>query len=318
MSDNRHTTFEAMWGHELLDSGFLQAPNLLVRFYKELGMTNGEFSLVLQILSHKYDGRDPYPSQDLLAAYQKVSDTRHIRRMIDSLEKKGLVLVGVRKDAEGRRMHNIYNFSPLVNKLEQKAAKLKAEIAKRNEGSSTVVWRQKAQGTKRPANTNPADQNSPVDADQNDPVDTGHNDPLEADQKNPPNNTQQNTKQDAVVVDSQIAAKVIRAVEQELGESITSLRSLVPGWIEQHGARRLLDCARYVKRYQARTPIRALRSAVEKNWSLQEGGHAENSAGDRTYDDYVRSYGPEDQEWHEKYAQGVAAHGPKLANLIGK
>ncbi|MDQ0190647.1 hypothetical protein JI721_03080 [Alicyclobacillus cycloheptanicus] len=90
-------------------------------------------------------------------------------------------------------------------------------------------------------------------------------------------------KQDTVVVNSDVLKEVIRAVEQELGVSVTSLVSRFPTWVAQYGEQRLIDCARYVKEKQMDFPIGAFRSAVEKKWDLQGGDNSGTSRNNGTH-----------------------------------
>lgn len=111
-----HDTIEAVWGHRLLDEGFLAIPNIVVRNYRHLGIEHGEFGFICTILTYKHDTKDPYPSQEKLAAHMKCS-TRQVQKWIDSLYNKGLLLVGQRQHPTKKQWgHNVYNFRPLIEK----------------------------------------------------------------------------------------------------------------------------------------------------------------------------------------------------------
>jgi hypothetical protein len=107
----------AIWGVRLLDEGFTQIPNLLIRNYRKLGIEHGEFGLICTILTYKYDTSDPHPSIQTLAEHMNVN-TRQIDKWIKSLKNKGLIRVGHRVHADTRQFaENVYNFKPLINKL---------------------------------------------------------------------------------------------------------------------------------------------------------------------------------------------------------
>ncbi|WP_157067117.1 helix-turn-helix domain-containing protein [Alicyclobacillus shizuokensis] len=109
-----HDKLEAIWGHRLLDEGFLAIPNIIVRNYRRLGIEHGEFGFICAVLTYKHDGRDPYPSQETLAEHLQCS-TRQIRKWADSLEKKGLLLIGQRRNRQSKQFGNVvYNFRPLI------------------------------------------------------------------------------------------------------------------------------------------------------------------------------------------------------------
>ena len=67
--DQGNDRLEAIWGHRLLDEGFLGIPNIIVRNYRKLGIEHGEFGFICTILTYKHDVKDPYPTEDKLAAH---------------------------------------------------------------------------------------------------------------------------------------------------------------------------------------------------------------------------------------------------------
>ena len=110
--------FHTFWGEAILDTGWTAIPNLLSRNLKKLGITHAEFVLICNILSHKHDVHDPFPSQETLASYQEVT-TRQIRKLIDSLKQKGVIRTGRRRNKlTGEYMAgNAFSFKPLLDKL---------------------------------------------------------------------------------------------------------------------------------------------------------------------------------------------------------
>jgi DNA-binding transcriptional regulator YhcF (GntR family) len=108
----------AIWGVRLLDEGFTQIPNLLIRNYRKLGIEHGEFGFICTILTYQHDTRDPYPSLETLADHLGVS-TKQIQKWIKSLKEKGLLIVGRRPHNvnNGHFAENVYNFQPLIQAL---------------------------------------------------------------------------------------------------------------------------------------------------------------------------------------------------------
>ncbi|MDN4090983.1 helix-turn-helix domain-containing protein [Paenibacillus polymyxa] len=112
------TKLEIIWSSSLLIRGFTGIPNLLVRHYRELGIQHGEFGFLANLLSYKHDHNDPYPSQDTLAANMNCT-TRQIRKWIDSLTKKALLITNKVYNPSTLKDRTVYNFQPLINKLLQ-------------------------------------------------------------------------------------------------------------------------------------------------------------------------------------------------------
>ncbi|WP_134687559.1 helix-turn-helix domain-containing protein [Brevibacillus migulae] len=115
---NEQTHFQTFWGEAILDTGWTAIPNLLSRNLKKLGITHAEFVLICNILSHKHDVHDPFPSQETLAKYQDVT-TRQIRKLINSLRFKGFIRTGRRRNKiTGEYIAGTaFSFKPLLDKL---------------------------------------------------------------------------------------------------------------------------------------------------------------------------------------------------------
>lgn len=113
-----NTKLEIIWSSNLLTRGFTGIPNLLVRHYRDLGIQHGEFGFLANLLSYKHDHNDPYPSQDTLAANMNCT-TRQIRKWIESLTKKALIITNKVYNPSTLKDRTVYNFQPLINKLLQ-------------------------------------------------------------------------------------------------------------------------------------------------------------------------------------------------------
>jgi len=111
---------EIIWGNPILDEGFTTIPNLIIRNYRKVGLTHGEYSLLTILFSFKHDVKDPYPSQETLAkifygdSYEEGKSERALRKLIKSMEDKNLLEISFRY-IEGKRKSNQYNFKPLID-----------------------------------------------------------------------------------------------------------------------------------------------------------------------------------------------------------
>jgi len=114
---------ESMWGTAILDEGFTQIPNMVIRNWTKVGVKAGEWALITAILTYKHDHRDPYPSQEQLAE-DLSCHINQIKRWIKSLKEKKLIRVGRRRNVTNKRWDNsVYNFKPLLDAI----MKLKGE-----------------------------------------------------------------------------------------------------------------------------------------------------------------------------------------------
>jgi DNA-binding MarR family transcriptional regulator len=128
---------ESFWGDAILDAGWTIIPNLLSRNIKKMGIEYGEFVLICNILSHKHDTRDPYPSQELLAEYQGVS-VRQVQKLVKSLREKGYLKTGRRRNkVTGNWISSVYSFEPLLKKLNVMASEL---YGIKEEEDVEIVW----------------------------------------------------------------------------------------------------------------------------------------------------------------------------------
>src|SRR5215207_7974183 len=80
---------EVRFGDEILQAGFTSVPNLLLRYQAELDITAAELNFILQVWSHWWDDKDPYPALGTIAQRMGAS-RRQVRRYSESLRDKQL------------------------------------------------------------------------------------------------------------------------------------------------------------------------------------------------------------------------------------
>jgi hypothetical protein len=111
---------EVVWGHPILDEGFTNIPNLILRNYTRVGLSHAEWGLMCIMFSFKHDANDIFPSQETLAKlfyadkYKSGASERAVRKLIKGMEDKNLIEVGFRY-INGKRSSNYYSFEPLIN-----------------------------------------------------------------------------------------------------------------------------------------------------------------------------------------------------------
>jgi len=111
-------TILAIWGQNILTSGWTTIPNLLLKSQSKLGLSNSELVLVIHLISfiHQPFSR-VYPSVELLSRRMD-QDRRTIQRTMKRLEDKGFVRKKVRSNGKTDvGMTNVYDLDPLMLKL---------------------------------------------------------------------------------------------------------------------------------------------------------------------------------------------------------
>ena len=86
---NADTSIEARFeGHEIIEHGMAQIPNLLLLHYYDLGLSDGQYTILSHIIARKWTKEAPYPTLTGLKMSTNV-DTR--RRYVRDLRQKGLL-----------------------------------------------------------------------------------------------------------------------------------------------------------------------------------------------------------------------------------
>ena len=110
------------WGSYGEQTGILRISRVLLRGYRQLGMTDREFLWTLHVLSHQFKAHElPYPSHGQLAALLGFKDRKLSRRVAAGLVTKGLLTT----QSRGTFATLAFDFSPLfirVNELAQAEA----------------------------------------------------------------------------------------------------------------------------------------------------------------------------------------------------
>lgn len=110
------TKIVQIWG-DILDDGFTSVPNILLKHRNKLGIKPQHLTLIIDIMSFKWDSENPFPSYFTLAQRSGVAE-RSIKRLTQDLEEMGLLKRTPRfHEDTGAQITTIYDFRPLINKL---------------------------------------------------------------------------------------------------------------------------------------------------------------------------------------------------------
>ena len=138
------TRIVQIWG-DILDEGFTSVPNLLLRYRSSLGIKPKHLTLIIDIMSFKWDRYSPFPSYSTLAKRAGIEE-RSIKRITQDLEELYLLIKEPRFDQEtGAQITTIFDFRPLVKKLTEEMLKedLYQDTGEENATNSNDRWHDK-------------------------------------------------------------------------------------------------------------------------------------------------------------------------------
>src|SRR5215211_4499656 len=141
-NDDRHSDnsvgnhkLAVRFGNVILEEGFTVLPNILLRHQATLKLTSPEFNFIAQIWYHWWSEKDAYPALTTVSKRMGVKDVGTLRRISKSLQKKGYLLVKDRVSPVRGQLSSEYDFSPLINLLEELYLKEKGSA-----GVGEVDW----------------------------------------------------------------------------------------------------------------------------------------------------------------------------------
>lgn len=110
-SQNSPNSFEERWSPPVAKQGYTQVPNYLLKHQAELGITNSELVMLLQLMAYDFGSRSAEPAHSTLAKSIGTSVSA-VRQNLISLEKKGFIKRRFRTGYS-----NLYSLVPAVSKL---------------------------------------------------------------------------------------------------------------------------------------------------------------------------------------------------------
>lgn len=106
----------AAFGADLWNSGVTGVPNLLLKFYKVMGLSDIEMMLLIQMLRLRSEEKDLCPSAPTLAQFLS-GDIQEIQAALNSLKNKGMLAETPYYDEVRDDVLIGYDFEPLFVKL---------------------------------------------------------------------------------------------------------------------------------------------------------------------------------------------------------
>ena len=106
----------AYFGDPVLQSGFMPLPNLFLRHYTQLGLSNSQAMFLLQLMASAWDLGSPPATLSQVAARMGLT-RRGVQLISAELHARGLVTVYDQYDATGRQTENAFDLGPLFARL---------------------------------------------------------------------------------------------------------------------------------------------------------------------------------------------------------
>ncbi|MDO7786022.1 DnaD domain-containing protein [Desulforamulus aquiferis] len=112
------TNMTVYFGSAIFTSGITGIPNLFLKYYREVGITDSEMMLIIQLLRLRTEEQQFMPSADVLANCL-AADSMQIERQIKNLlDKKIIGITNYFTDSDGSITEG-YDFEPLVFELSE-------------------------------------------------------------------------------------------------------------------------------------------------------------------------------------------------------
>ncbi|MGB9802407.1 DnaD domain-containing protein [Desulfofundulus sp.] len=126
----REGNITAAFGADLLLQGTTTIPNLLLRLYRHLEITDEEMILLIQLLRLQVEEKNLFPSASTLAACTSQDVTR-VQQNLNRLVEKEVLAVTQYYDESKDQILNGYDFEPLLEKLSELWASIRVKEIER-------------------------------------------------------------------------------------------------------------------------------------------------------------------------------------------
>ncbi|CEP66625.1 Replication protein, DnaD/DnaB domain [Moorella glycerini] len=104
----------------MLEAGSLVIPDLLVKFYARLGLTETEMMVLIHLLHWRQVEQERFPTPEKISQYMSL-DSEEVKNLIASIIEKKLLAVEPYYHPSLGRWQNTFSFTPLWTKLIQLA-----------------------------------------------------------------------------------------------------------------------------------------------------------------------------------------------------
>ena len=115
----------ATFGSDLVLEGFTAIPNILLKVYKHIGISDFQMLLLIQLIRFHVEEREYYPTPQMLARVMEAEPARLEHELKDLLDKE-IISVSEFYDCDRRVIFRGYDFEPLFSKISDIWAAIRA------------------------------------------------------------------------------------------------------------------------------------------------------------------------------------------------
>jgi len=106
----------ATFGSDIVLEGFTGIPNLILKYYSKIGITDVQMMIIIQMLRLRTEDLDYYPSPERLAQTMTM-EVKVISEQVNELFKKEILALSEFFDAGSKEVFTGYDFEPLFLKV---------------------------------------------------------------------------------------------------------------------------------------------------------------------------------------------------------
>ncbi|WP_418790326.1 DnaD domain protein [Phosphitispora sp. TUW77] len=115
---DRKGNITAAFGSDLTLEGMTGVPNLLLKYYQKIGITDSEMMLIIHLMRLQTSANQHCPSADILEAHMS-SDKAQIQADLASLKEKGIISIKNYYNDETDQIVPFYCYEPLFEKISE-------------------------------------------------------------------------------------------------------------------------------------------------------------------------------------------------------
>ncbi|MDT3699444.1 MAG: DnaD domain protein [Thermincola sp.] len=116
LNGDKKGNITSSFGSDIILEGMTGVPNLLLKYYSKLGITDYEMMLIIQLMHIQTAANQPCPSYESLAEYMS-GDAAKIRADLASLIEKGIISINHVYCESTDEVVAVYSYEPLFEKI---------------------------------------------------------------------------------------------------------------------------------------------------------------------------------------------------------
>ncbi len=116
----------ATFGSDLVLEGFTSVPNILLKMYRRIGISDFQMMLLINLIRFRVEDRDYYPAPEAIAQYMQATPDS-VKNELNDLQEKEIIAVSEYYDSEKNAVFKGYDFEPLFLKVSDVWAAIRAK-----------------------------------------------------------------------------------------------------------------------------------------------------------------------------------------------